>query len=170
MKTLNKTFKRKTAPASQDFSLPITSLADIFIILLVFLIKTSASGSLSISPSAGLQLPVANAGSEEIEALKIELGKTSVTVEGQPVVELKDFSFDEKDIRGGLSQQLAQALQKYRERQQWISKANSDVKADSKLILIADQNSPYKAIKYVLASAALNGYTDFKLVVVNRSQ
>ena len=36
----------------------------------------------------------------------------------------------------------------------------------SPIIVIADQRAPYSTVKSVLASAALNGYTDFKLAVV----
>lgn len=171
MKTLRTLRKKTTASqGSQDVSLPITSMADIFTILLVFLIKSYSSGSLSISPSAGLQLPVAEAAADQIEALKVEIGKTAINIEGQPVVSLNDFVFPEKDIKGGVSESLSQSIQRYRERQKWITQANSDVKMDSKLVLIADQNAPYRAIKSVLASAAIHGYTDFKLVVVNKNQ
>jgi hypothetical protein len=47
-----------------------------------------------------------------------------------------------------------------------IAKANTDVKVDSKVVVIADQRVPYITIKSVLASAAVQGYTDFKLAVV----
>jgi biopolymer transport protein ExbD len=40
------------------------------------------------------------------------------------------------------------------------------VKVDPKILVIADQRAPYQTIKSVLASAAVHGYTDFKLAVV----
>ena len=47
-----------------------------------------------------------------------------------------------------------------------IAKNNSDVKLDPRIIIVADQKVPFVTIRTVLASAAVNGYTDFKLAVV----
>ena len=55
-----------------------------------------------------------------------------------------------------------QALERERQRELLIAKTNSDVKIDPKIMIVADQRAPYITIKSVLASAALNGYTDFK--------
>ena len=91
----------------------------------------------------------------------------SVQVEGQPVSALKNFAFDTADLLGnGSSQTLTKVLEKSRQRQLLIAKSNSDVKIDPKVLIVADQRVPYSTVKAVLASAALQGYTDFKLAVV----
>jgi biopolymer transport protein ExbD len=156
----------KTRHASEEMNLQITSMADIFIILLVFLLKSYSTSALAISPSKGLELPQAMGGEEQVEALKIQVSESSVEVEGQPAATLAHFVFDSKDLQNGASQSLNQALDKARKRQLLIAQSNTDVKIDSKIIVIADQHAPYSTLKTVLASAALQGYTDFKLAVV----
>jgi biopolymer transport protein ExbD len=49
-----------------------------------------------------------------------------------------------------------------------IAQSNSDVKADKKILIVADQRTPYATLKTVFASAAQNGYSDLKLVVAKR--
>ena len=156
---------KKRHLASEEMSLQITSMADIFVILLVFLLKSYATSAVNVTPS--VMLPEAQASEASVEALKVEITPTSVLVEGQPVTTLKTFQFDGKDLEGnGTSKTLHAALKRERDRQLLIAKQNTDVKIDAKILVIADQKAPYGAIKTVLASAALNGYTDFKLAVV----
>lgn len=158
-------FNKKKSLHSEggDVPIPITSLADIFIILLVFLLKGFVSGALNITPSAGLSLPTANADSKSIEALKVEISSKSVLIESKPIIELSGFKFDANG-----SKTLNAAFETERKKQAFIAKANSDVKLDQKIIVIADQKAPYETIKSVLASAASQGYTDFKLAVINK--
>ncbi len=157
---------RKRRHLSGDMNLQITSMADIFIILLVFLLKGYSAGAMSITPSPGTRLPAAFAEDAQVEALKVEVSENGILVEGNPIATLKQYQFDAADLRsGGISQSLVDSLKRERERQLAIAKVNTDVQVDSKIIIIADQNVPYGTLKTVLSSAAVNGYTDFKLAV-----
>lgn len=164
---MHASFIRKRSPLPEDMSLQITSMADIFIIILVFLLKSYASGAMNLSPSKDVKLPMGLTQDLSVEALKIEVGENAVQVEGQAVAELKGYRFEVSDLEGaGISKSLVKSLEFQRQRQLLIAKSNSDVKIDPKVIILADQRVPYATIKSVLASAAVQGYTDFKLAVV----
>lgn len=166
---MKKPFLKKKAPPSEEMTLQITSMADIFTILLVFLLKSYATGAISITPSAGMLLPSAQAGEASEEALKVQVSEQSVNVEGRPVSALHDFEFDRSDLQAnGSSASLSRAIERERQRELLIAKANADVKVDARIIVVADRRVPYSTLKTVLASAALGGYTDFKLAVINR--
>lgn len=156
---------------SDEMSLQITSMADIFTIILVFLLKSFASGSLNITPTAGMQLPTAGVEGTPVEALKIEVSEKAIQIEGRPVVVLENFRLKKDDVgaQGG-SRSLASELEKERKRQVAIAQSNTDVKLDPKVVVVADKRVPYSTIKSVLAAAAIHGYTDFKLAVVNQNQ
>ncbi|HAR44020.1 MAG TPA: hypothetical protein DCS07_15525 [Bdellovibrionales bacterium] len=164
---MKKSFLKKRAPQSEDMALQITSMADIFIIVLVFLLKGYSTGAITVAPSAGLSLPQAETQDASVEALKVEITEGAVQVEGQQVAKLEQFRFDKGDLQAtGISTALGQAISRQREKQLLIAKANSDVKVDAKIMILADQRAPYSTVKTVLASAAVHGYTDFKLAVV----
>ena len=164
---MKKRFSRKRPLQSEDMALQITSMADIFTIILVFLLKSYATGSVNITPVKGMMLPEAQASEASVEALKVEISENAVQIEGQPVATLTAFHFDARDVDSDHSSKaLGKALSQHRDRQLLIAKANSDVKVDPKIVVVADQRAPYETIKTVLASAAINGYTDFKLAVV----
>jgi biopolymer transport protein ExbD len=165
--------RRKLAKTrlSSDMSLQITSMADIFTIILVFLLKSHATSAIDISPSKGMRLPVGQDNQSVLsleEALKIEISENAVQLEGKPVIPLSGF----RVIKDGAADQkfgsLNESLAREREREKLISEKNLDVKVSSKILIVADQRTPYSTLKSVLLSAASHGYTDYKLVVVNR--
>ena len=164
---MKKSFLGKRKAVSGDMSLQITSMADIFIIILVFLLKSFSSGAMSLNPSQGTRLPAADGQDIAVEALKLEISETLVQVEGKPAANLAGFKFEGADLQAnGSSKSLNQVLELERKRQLLIAQSNPDVKVDAKVIVMADERAPYSTVKAVLASAALNGYTDFKLAVV----
>lgn len=160
-------FKKKSGHSNEDVSLNITAMADIFTILLVFLLKSFSTGVMQISPSSGLTLPSAQAEEMNLEAIKIEISENAVIVETEPAAALKNFLFATNDLNGDLSSKsLGEVLKKHRQKQIAISKVNTDVKVDARILIIADQKTPYTTVKSVLASAAVQGFTDFKLAVL----
>jgi biopolymer transport protein ExbD len=162
----SKLFK-KGKTQSEDMALQITAMADIFTVLLVFLLKSYATSAIEVNPSQGMLLPQAHAEEAAVEALKLEVSEKAVSIEGKPIVDLEKYAFPAKDLQAnGASDSLNKALDRERQKGMLIAKANSDVKVDGKIIIVADQRVPYSTIKSVLDSAALNGYTDFKLAVV----
>jgi biopolymer transport protein ExbD len=143
---------------SPDVSLNITAMADIFVVLLVFLLKSFASGAMTIMPTAGgLNLPAANAKSEHVEALKIEISQSDLVVEGKQVIPLSDYQFPQNDLnKSGFSNKLFEAIQVIKK---------SEVLPTDNVIILADRKVPYSSLKIIMASAAGAGLTNFKLAV-----
>lgn len=150
-----------TAPRNEQMALQITSMADIFVIILVFLLKSYSIEGLPYEPSVSLNPPVAKGRNEKTDAMKVEISSRVVALGGTPVSSMKDFRFSssDRDSEGG-SQTLRKALARMR------PKAVGGAKGP-RLIVLADQGAPYETIKAVLASAASEGYLDIQLGVSN---
>ena len=137
-------------------SLQITSMADIFTILLVFLLKGIASDALTISPSNGTKLPAGvNTTALSESALQVELSDKGILIEKEFVTGYQNFEkpFNER-------------LGKERDRQKLIAKSNDTVKDDARAILLSDQNVPFSTMKLVLRTLAKNGYSEVKFGVI----
>ena len=151
----------KAKRRGQDMALQITSMADIFMILLVFLLKNYSTTLTSVSPSEGTRLPVAESQDILKEALKVEISKDSISVDHKPVIDLHDFRFSGRiDAYGetAVANPLYSAMQAERKK----GRAGTD----SNLVVLADERTPYDTIKLVMGSAARAGYVDLQLVVV----
>lgn len=147
------------ASKNEQMALQITSMADIFVIILVFLLKSYSVEGLPYEPTLAMNPPTAKGRVEKTEALKVEIAKSAVNLGGKSVASMSEFKFGKLDSDGGsalLRRALAQAK----------PSAASGPKG-SKLIVVADQGAPYETIKAVLASAASEGYLDIQLAVAH---
>ncbi len=153
--------KKKHRP-SDEMSLQVTSMADIFTILLVFLLKGYATNAVTVLPSQGVRIPAANGVALNTEALQIEISESAILVANEKVSTLKNYRFAGDVKNSGL---LA-ALDKEKKRRTLISQANDAVKDDGKVIIVSDEKVPYGTLKAVLNSTAIHGYTDVKLAVI----
>jgi biopolymer transport protein ExbD len=146
--------KKKTDPG---MNLQITSMADIFTILLVFLLKGLASDAIQISPANNTRLP-ATVRSHPLQerALQIEITPTEILVEKESIGDIQALS------------QLDQRLSEQRERNRVISEANPSVKNDHRAILIADEKTSYDRIRSVLKSLSKNGYSEIHFAVLEK--
>jgi biopolymer transport protein ExbD len=161
MQTLfgQKSFGRKGKKASEELSLQIVSMADIFTIILVFLLKTASSGIISESPNFAA-LPIANGQALAHDTLKVEISKGSVLIDDKNVLWLDNFNLPLTEVQaGGMSQSIYQVLSDQRKH---LPNANNA----SELLILADEDTPYSTLKTVLASAANSGFVDLQLVVV----
>lgn len=148
-------------------ALQITSMADIFTILLVFLLKGLASDALQINPSNGTTLPsgVHTSSLNEV-ALQVEVSKDGILVEKEFVTALTEYKLDGKTMKDGMIPGLVERLTKERERQKLIAQNNDTVKIDTRAIIMSDQHVPFATMKPVLRSLASQGYSEIKFAVV----
>lgn len=154
-------FLSKRRVQKEEIHLPITAMADIFTVILVFMLKTYATSAVTVELSESVNIPQAQGRIDRAEeqVLKLEVSKTSVAVSGKSVLRMNNFQFDKSDLaHAGSSKLLSHALSQERIK-------NIDLKESKKVLVVADQGAPYSTIKAVLASAALEGFTDIKLAV-----
>jgi biopolymer transport protein ExbD len=153
--------KRKGGPT--DVSLQITSMADIFMILLVFLLKNYSASMTNLAPTAQLSLPevVATSKSTPKESLKIEISQDAILVDQKPAVALQNFEFPASEIQNPTgSETISRLMKEQRE-------LKPEPNRESSVVVMADQRAPYATIKRVIASAAGAGFIDLQLVVVD---
>lgn len=156
--------KKKSSEQSSEVSLQITSMADIFTILLVFLLKGYATGAMAVTPSKGVRIPAAQGDSLAEEVLQVEISESAIQVGGNATESLNAFKFDEAAQKS--PEKLMEALKKESERRALISKANDEVKNDGKILILSDERVPYLTLKTVMKAAVLNGFSDLKLAVI----
>lgn len=150
---------------SGDIALQITSMADVFTILLVFLLKNLAAGDSSLTVSQQLLLPEAVAGDQLAESIKLEITPQAVSLEDKQVSELRNFSFFSTEVESnGTIRPLNSAFISAAKNRKPSSTDSPD--SQPKLLVLADEHTPYSTLKAVLDTAASNGYSEFKLVVV----
>ncbi len=87
---LAKYMDRRT-PSS--FKIQITSMVDMFVILLVFLLKTYSTSPVNITPKEGLRLPESSASTDPVDVVKLIVAEDGVFVEEKKVLSLEKGRF-----------------------------------------------------------------------------
>jgi biopolymer transport protein ExbD len=145
MKSKRRLFQHSRAkpPESGLLPLQITSMADVFTILLVFLLKGVSTDALTITPSASLRLPV-GIGSDAIRerALQVEVSPKGILVEKNFIAGLADF---EKPLTRRLAAETANK---------------------GRVTLLTDGSIPYSTLKRVLGVLAKGGYAAIRFGVI----
>lgn len=150
--------------------LTITSLMDILVILLVFLLKNFSSDPATIQQSDILAIPDSSSQLEVEQAVPIAITQRGIVVNDKLVAEVSDGKVDASVKRDGemgffitpLYDELAEEADKQRR----IAKHNSEQQFKGMALLIADKNTPYRLLNEVLYTAGQAQFGDFKFAVV----
>ncbi|MDZ4677545.1 MAG: biopolymer transporter ExbD [Oligoflexia bacterium] len=154
---------------SGTFALQITSMIDMFTIILVFLLKSYSSSVVDMAPMKDLRLPSSTATVSPVEALKLAVSKDGIYVDDKSIVvfengQLPKSATDASDTR--FIKPLFEALNTLAQKSKNIAKQNENVTFDGKIVFQADQSLNYQLIKKVMYTATIAGYSDFKFAVV----
>lgn len=162
-------FMDRRAPAA--FKIQITSMVDMFVILLVFLLKSYSTSPVNITPKAGLQIPQSTATTDPVDVVKLIVAEDGVFVEDKKVMALEKGRVP----AGGVDQNdpsflrpVFEALDERAKLAKSISKVNDSFEFDGKVLLQADRGLSYEVLQKVMYSSMMAGYADVKLAVAQK--
>jgi biopolymer transport protein ExbD len=176
---LRKARRRNMREPEIDF-LNITAMLDLMTIILVFMLKTSASSSASIPQSKDLTLPASVMRTEAAqEGTVVVISKTQILVgdDPNPVVllpareQVAQSGVDVKYKRSGPNDlyivPLANTLQHARETDKAIRTAKGLDPSTSEAIIVADATTPYRLLIEVLFTLGQSEFGKYHLMVIS---
>lgn len=148
---------------NQSFTLNITSMTDMFTILLVFLLQTFASADVQIDAIEGLRLPSSASDKNPVRGIKISLTQEKLSLDTTLLAQLERNEFindtiDKNDPN--FIKPLFTALEKIN------NENNSKNEKLGKILFLADQELPYSVLRKVMYTASMAGFPSLKLVTV----
>lgn len=154
-------FKKNKREKKEGMDLDITSLLDVLVILLVFLLKSYNASDLKLDLVKDLVVPNS--------AARL-LGHTAVTIQ---ISQDKTIYINNKKIGAtattGENALLLEKLKEFKELEKQKQRSPADAKTSGKepknINLVFDENLPYEVMKSVMHTSAMAGYTEFKFIV-----
>jgi biopolymer transport protein ExbD len=150
--------KKKKMP-----SLLLTSLMDIFTILVFFLLFHS-SGSDVQEPPKQIDLPESIVEAKPRETVEITVGPDMVMVQGKAVIstpELLDNKFDT----------VVQITERLEELERNIIGISTKTVVESKEVtILADKTIPFKALKKIMSTCTGSGFGRISLAVIQKAE
>lgn len=164
-------FKRFLDNRSAAFKIQITSMVDMFIILLVFLLKSYSTSPVNITPNKMLRLPQSTSMTDPIETMKLIVSKEGIYVGSKKVVSLNNGVLAENAVDPHdhmFLRPLYNELDKRAAQVRNLASVNSTVNFDGHVLMQIDKDIPYSVIQKVLYSSMLAGYYNVKFAVVSK--
>ena len=159
----------KRSPST--FKIQITSMVDMFVILLVFLLKSYSTSPVNIAPSDKLTLPASNSTKDPSEVLKLMVSKDGIFVEDKKVVEMQEGKVDVKDVDQNDTQfirALYTELDEQAKKARSIASVNETLEFDGKVIMQADRSLPYELLRKVMYTSMMAGFSDVKIAIITK--
>jgi biopolymer transport protein ExbD len=142
--------------------LNLTSLMDVFTILVFFLLFHSASGETVEAPKQ-IKLPDSVVETKPRETVVIMVSPEIVLVQGEAVLDTTDLLDSGTDSVDEISERLEQLERN-------IIGINTKVVAESKEVtILADKTIPFRALKKIMSTCTGTGYGRISLAVIQKA-
>ncbi|HEX3697297.1 MAG TPA: biopolymer transporter ExbD [Polyangia bacterium] len=164
-----RSFARKLAEPEVIKDLNITPMMDMMTIILVFLLKSFASSTSTITFDSNLQVPKSITQLKPKEAVSVTVTKKVILVEGDAIAPVNAGKVDPAVKRDGENgyyiTPLVDILEKHARKEKKVAELTGQ-KFDAQLMLIADQTTPYRLLTEVIYSCGQAGYANYRLLVL----
>jgi len=142
--------------------LPLTSLMDVFTILVFFLMVNQSSVEVLQQPRQ-ITLPESVVEEKPRETVVILVGKDEVLVQGVPVARIADIQAAGNAEIEPIGARLAELSESV------IGLSTQAVAESQEVTVLADKSIPFSVLKKILATCTARGYTRVSLAVVQKS-
>lgn len=141
------------------FTLNITSMTDMFTILLVFLLQTYSTSDVQVNIDPGQRLPSSTSELSPTKALQISLTKNELKIADQTIAKLVHEDFENKDISSSDSNFITPLFAE-------LEKFAKDDKQKGNILMKADESLPYGVLRKVMYTASMAGFPNLKMATV----
>ena len=142
--------------------LNLTSLMDVFTILVFFLLANSSSSEVLATPKQ-IKLPDSIVETKPRETVVILVGPESVLVQGDPVIGTGDLLNSKSEDIPAIADRLEQLEKNI------IGISTKAAVASKEVTILADKAIPFKVLKKVMSTCTGSGYGRISLAVIQKS-
>jgi len=143
--------------------LNLTSLMDVFTVLVFFLIFNSSATVETLQQPKQITLPESVVEEKPRDTVVIFVGKDQVLVQGVPVARVADIQATENGEIEPVSVRLAELSDSV------IGLSTQAIAESQEVTVLADKSVPFSVLKKVMATCTAQGYTRVSLAVVQKS-
>jgi biopolymer transport protein ExbD len=185
--------RRNRKKIAGDFELQLTSMMDVLVIIVVFLLKSYATSANNFTTLPGMKLPISGSPDNPPDSLQVIVTPEAITFENAHVVEFEqtagavgstatdsasyrfkaaDLDKNERNLR---ILPLADALTKAREKAEVLRQKSKARDANGQplpfegiLAIQADKRVQYDTIRRIMYTAAASGYKTFRFLALKK--
>lgn len=142
--------------------MPLTSLMDVFTILVFFLLVNSGSVEIMEAPK-DVALPVSKVETKPRETVVIFVSPEEVLVQGKLVAQVSDILAGKDGATDPITAQLATLKERI------IGDSTATVAGSDEVTILADKSVPFSVIKTIMSTCTEEGYEKVSLAVIQQA-
>ena len=154
--------KRMSRNRMKITKMNLTSLMDVFTILVFFLLVNSGSVEVMDAPKT-ITLPESRVDTKPRETVVIIVGVEQVLVQGNAVALVAGILNDEPAALAPIASRLAELKQNI------IGPSTSAVAGSREVTILADRSVPFIVIKKIMSTCTAEGYENVSLAVIQKA-
>ena len=160
MKT-NRRIRRMARAKKHKSDLNLTSLMDVFTILVFFLLVNQSAVEV-LEPPKEIKLPDSVVEAKPRQTLVIMVSEQTILVQGEPTVSVADILATKDEIIRPVMERLSQI------RQTTIGINTEAVAKTNEVVILAHKTIPFKILKKLMSTCTVSGYTKISLAVIQK--
>lgn len=142
--------------------MPLTSLMDVFTILVFFLLVNSGSVEIMEAPK-DMALPVSKVETKPRETVVVFVGREEILVQGKLVALVDDILGDKEGALDPITARLAELKTSV------IGNSTAIVADSDEVTILADKSVPFSVIKTIMSTCTDGGYEKVSLAVIQQN-
>jgi biopolymer transport protein ExbD len=148
------------------FALNITSMTDMFTILLVFLLQSYTTSDVEIIPENNMRLPASSSTTNPVESVKVTISKELLKIDKTKIADMKDANFEAKDIDPNDTNMILPLFAELDKMAKDETLKNKLGVKEGRILLQADAALPYSVMRKVMYTASMAGFPQLKFVTL----
>ncbi|MDH5737384.1 MAG: biopolymer transporter ExbD [Gammaproteobacteria bacterium] len=162
MKRESRRMRRMGRSRKKTPGMNLTSLMDVFTILVFFLLTNSASNE-ALEPPKIITLPASVVETKPKETVVVLISTESIMVQGEVVAATSDVIASNAGAMGAIKQELL------RQKNKAIGLTDDGEPAIPEINLLADKEVPFSLLKTVMSTCTSAGYVKISLAVIQKA-
>ncbi|MGB3212025.1 MAG: biopolymer transporter ExbD [Desulforhopalus sp.] len=158
----NRRIKRMERNRKKVSGLNLTSLMDVFTILVFFLLANSSSSEVLTTPKQ-LVLPDSVVETKPRETVVIMVSPDSVLVQGETVIDTLELLSSKDDAVPLITERLSQLERNI------IGISTKGIVQSKEITILADKTIPFRVLKKIMSTCTASGYGRISLAVIQKA-
>lgn len=150
--------KRMSRNKGKVASLSLTSLMDVFTILVLYLLVNQGSGA-DIDPPKTIKIPDSVVETSPRQTIVMTVSDIAVYLQGEPVITIAEVLESKQDYIEAVRQEMVRLKDVSNEQGGQVAANNTEV------TILADRSVPFKILKKLMSTSSSAGYVKISLAV-----
>lgn len=148
------------------FALNITSMTDMFTIMLVFLLQSYTTSDVEVIPDSDLRLPASSSMTNPVDSIKVTISKSNLKIDKTKIADLKEAKFDSKDIDPNDTNMILPLFNELDKLAKDETLKDKLAIKEGRILLQADSGLTYSVMRKVMYTASMAGFPQLKFVTL----